>query len=359
MHEYPQINLEFSKAPKTEHSVYLAEGVQPLQIEHNGPFIHNQNGQLLCVNHKSAYLSNDQGKTWQEFVLFAQDQDFSASNSHSLLCCADGTIVLSFIDMANCHFNWKKSSNSPTKNSFLHHYIVRSEDGGKTWQEPILLQKGYAAAATTLIELSSGTLIASAQNMDYAQARHYSLSFRSEDKGLSWQASNHLDIGGRGHHGGCYEGTLVELKDCVWFCIRTNLDYFWHAYSYDDGVTWTHIRPGIEASSSPAMLKRLANGQLLMVFNTLYPQGKNEFARISGLFSEVKASWFREELAIMFSDDDGKTWSEPKVIAQCKGAWLAYPYVHQMDENRLWITTMQSELRVEVGLAQIQAEIAP
>ncbi|WP_319557365.1 sialidase family protein [Thiomicrorhabdus sp.] len=347
MIESPEIKLNFRLAPITDAPVYLNHRVQPLKIEHNGPFIRNRDGQLVCVQDKEAYLSDDEGKSWQSYTLFSTEQEFSASNSRSLLCTSQGTIILSFVNTANRHFKWRKSANAPTRNSYLYHYIVRSEDGGKSWQEPILLQKGYAAAATTLIELTSGSLIASAQNLDYEQARHYSLSFRSQDDGKSWQASNKLDIGGRGHHAGCYEGTLVELEDRVWFCTRTNRDYFWDAYSYDDGKTWTHTQPGFQASSSPSMLKRLASGRLVMVYNPLYPQGSDHFKRVSGQFSEVEASWHREELSIIHSDDNGKNWSNPVTLARCKDAWLSYPYVFEAQPGVLWITTMQSELRIK------------
>lgn len=345
---HPEIELNFQLAPKTDAIVFLGKAVTPLKTEHKGPFVRNKHDQLLCVHDKSVYISNDEGQSWQTSELFSADQNLSCSNSHSLLCTAKGTIILSFIDTANFHFKWRKGAHRPTKNTFAYHYIVRSEDGGMSWQEPILIQKGYAAAATTLIELKSGAIIASAQNLDYQEARHYSLTFRSEDDGKSWQASNKLDIGGRGHHGGCYEGTLAELPDRVWFCIRTNLDYFWHAYSYDDGKNWTQLEPGIEASSSPAMLKRLVSGRLIMVYNTLYPEGLDHFPRISGQYSEVAASWHREELAIIISDDNGLNWSKPQLIAQCKGAWLSYPYVFEASPGKIWITTMQSELKLEV-----------
>ncbi len=346
MKAYPDLKLNFALAPKTEHAVHLATEVTPLLVDKNGPFIYNKTGEILCVNNRHAFISGDKGNTWQTHEIFSASDNLTINNSHNLVCCDDGSIIVSFIDINNYHFNWRKKSNSPTKNSYMYHYVIRSEDGGKTWQKPIRIQQGYAAAATTIIQLKSGALLLSAQNMNYDHARHFSLTFRSEDQGKTWQASNHLDIGGTGHHDGCYEGTLVELNDRVWYCIRTNLDYFWHAYSMDDGKTWTETTRGIEASSSPAMLKRLSDGRLLMVYNTLYPEGKDTFARRAGQFSCAAASWQREELVAIVSVDDGVSWSKPKVLAQCKGAWLSYPYIFEANQNEVWITTMQSELRI-------------
>ncbi|HHT00061.1 MAG TPA: exo-alpha-sialidase, partial [Thiomicrospira sp.] len=178
-------------------------------------------------------------------------------------------------------------------------------------------------------------------------ARHYALSLTSNDDGETWQPSNRLDIGGRGHHGGCYEGTLLELNDGrLWYCIRTNRDWFWNAYSDDQGKSWLEAKPGLAASSSPAMLKRLKSSRIILIYNQLYPEGKTEFARRAGQFSEVAASWMREELSVCFSEDEGETWLNPVVIAQCKGAWLAYPMVYETEPGVLWITTLQSELKV-------------
>jgi hypothetical protein len=51
----------------------------------------------------------------------------------------------------------------------------------------------------------------------------------------------------------------------------------------------------------------------------------------------------------MFSGDDGKTWSEPVVIARSKKGWIAYPYVFETSPGELWITTMQGGLRVKLN----------
>jgi len=245
------------------------------------------------------------------------------------------------------HFNWRRKTNAPTKNCSLSQYIVRSLDGGQTWQTPQKIQSGYAAATSSLIQLKTGEVVVSAQNLDYENARHYALSLVSKDEGQTWQASNRLDIGGRGHHGGCYEGTLIELKHGrIWYCIRTNKDWFWDAYSDNNGQTWLTTKPGLPASSSPAMLTRLQSGRIALVYNPLYPQGETTFARRAGQFSEVAASWMREELAIRFSENEGETWTKPMIIAACQGAWLAYPMVFEVEPGKLWVTTLQSELKL-------------
>lgn len=350
---HPEIHLNFRLTPKTSAPVRLLNTVLPLNQPVLGPFVYNASNQLVAIHNNQAYLSDNLGQTWQACPIFKTD-NFYIGDSRSLICLTSGVLILSFANVGDMHFNWRAKTNAPTKNCALAHYIVRSFDGGVTWQAPQKIQAGYAAATSTLIQLKTGEVVVSAQNLDYDNARHFALSLVSHDEGQTWQASNRLDIGGRGHHGGCYEGTLIELKDGrLWYCIRTNQDWFWNAYSYDGGVTWSEIKPGLLASSSPAMLTRLKSGRISLVYNPLYPQGltaeeQAQYPRRAGQFSEVAASWMREELAIRFSDDEGRSWSEPVVIAQCSGAWLAYPMVFEVEPGRLWISTLQSELKVEL-----------
>ena len=172
----------------------------------------------------------------------------------------------------------------------------------------------------------------------------------STDDGATWRASNIIDLGGAGHHDGAFEPTLVELQDGrLWLLIRTNLDRFWEAYSDDGGCYWRVIQPSrIEASTSPGYLTRLASGRLVLLWNRLYPEGQDHFARRSWPYSEAEASWHREELSIAFSQDEGETWSDPPiVIAREKDTWIAYPYLYEPEPGLLWIFTAQGDLQVK------------
>ncbi len=346
MKAYPDIQLDFKRAPKTETSVYLNDSVQPLGIEQTGPFVRNEQGEIVCIKATQALISKDDGQSWDSAPLFSSD-GFEAHDSHSLCVTELGVIVLGFLNLADYHFNWRRKANKPTQNTQIVLWSVRSLDGGYTWEAPVLVSKGYCGATTTMVQLGSGELVMAAQNLDYETGRHYSLTYRSEDEGQTWQASNKLDIGGQGHHAGCFEGSLVELKDGrVWYLIRTNLDWFWNAYSEDKGRTWTQLSPGLEASSSPGMLCRLQSGRLLLAYNPLTNTQDGTAPRVAGLFSEVAASWYRAELCLIWSDDDGQTWSKPKVLAQCDGAWLSYCYLFEARPGQIWLTTMQSHLKV-------------
>lgn len=130
--------------------------------------------------------------------------------------------------------------------------------------------------------------------------------------------------------------------------LRTNLGCFYESFS-TDGLTWSPMKAtGIDASSSPAMVSRLDSGRLVLLWNDVYPQGETSFARSDKLHSERPASWQRGELSIAFSEDEGKSWTAPVVIARKDKAWLSYPYVFEPNPGALWITTMQTGVRVKL-----------
>lgn len=164
----------------------------------------------------------------------------------------------------------------------------------------------------------------------------------SKDDGKTWKRGNVIDLGGHGDHDGAMEATLAELSDGrLLMLLRTNLDYFWEAFSDAQGLYWRVLRPSqIDASSAPGYLIRLASGRLALVWNRLYPEGKTSGLRSGGgSLSEPKARWHRDELALAFSRDDGKTWSKPAVIVRQPRGGLSYPYVLERRPGELWVIT--------------------
>jgi hypothetical protein len=133
--------------------------------------------------------------------------------------------------------------------------------------------------------------------------------------------------------------------------LRTNHDYLYQSFSSDDGMSWSAMSPtSIDASSSPAIVKRLKSGRLVLLWNRLWLDGQTDGVRRNTVdAAERQASWQREELAIAFSDDDGKTWTKPAIIA--RGKRIAYPYVFERAPGVLWVTSMQGELRATLNEA--------
>ena len=68
-----------------------------------------------------------------------------------------------------------------------------------------------------------------------------------------------------------------------------------------------------------------------------------------GVLCDTPASWQREELSIAFSEDDGKAWSRPVVVATKADAWLSYPRLLEPCPGEIWITTMQGPVRLRIA----------
>lgn len=329
--------------------------VKPLP---QGPFVRLADGSLLTVDlDHSVLVADPEGKTWTARP-FLDPATFKLRPERALIRTKQGVLVLAFMNEKENHFGWNPETfDAPEARRPT--YVIRSPDDGRTWEVPQMLHADYTGAIRDIIETSDGTIVFTTMKMAHHPGRHTVMTYRSSDQGRSWTPSNVIDRGGIGHHGGLVEPTLVELKDGrLWMLIRTNWKEFWQAYSTDGGATWKEVGPsGIGASSAPGLVKRLASGRLVLLWNRYFPEGATDFPLSGGdnQWSEVPVSNHRVELSIAFSEDDGKTWSTPRVIAKVNKNWLAYPYLFEARPGELWITTMQGGLRSTL----LEADFAP
>lgn len=332
---------------------WLAPGVEELPGLPMGPFVRLGDKSILTVDTASgAMQSRDEGKTWQSRPIFPDTDKYSISQERALFRTAGGVVILAFMNgKEKANWNWDKAiSDSP--GARLPTYAVRSPDDGKTWETPQKLHDEWTGAIRDMIQTRAGTIVFTSMMMQHDPGRHSVVTYSSPDEGKTWRRSNVIDLGGIGHHGGVTEATIEPLGDGrIWMLMRTNWKTFWEAYSSDEGVTWTSIGPSkIDASSAPGLVQRLQSGRLILVWNRYYPEGKTEFPLSGGdnQWSEVPVSNHRLELSVMFSEDDGKTWTDPVVIARNEKGWIAYPYLFESHPGELWVTTMQGSLRARI-----------
>ncbi|MEZ6034455.1 MAG: sialidase family protein [Planctomycetaceae bacterium] len=333
--------------------------IESLPTDKLGPFVKTSDGGILAIDTSASYVSHDHGQTWSPGrPLFSDPQNFQVSNERALIRTRDGAIIAAFMNLTERHWTWSDELGD-APDARLPTCVMRSLDEGKTWQDIRKLHDDWSGAVRDMIQTTDGRVIFTAMKMQHNPGRHAVLTYSSTDDGKSWTASNLIDLGGAGHHGGVTEPTLTELADGrVWMLIRTNWGEFWSAYSHDGGRFWRTIQPsGIAASSAPGLVKRLSSGRLLLVWNRPFPNGQSEWPLSGGdnRWSATPVSNHREELSIAFSEDDGKTWTQPAMIAHrhhtlASGSarWVAYPYVFEASPGELWITTMQGGLRVKL-----------
>lgn len=324
--------------------------------------MHTSDGDILALDSDATFVSNDQGATWSEpRPIFSKEQNptIRISNERAMLRSKDGSIIAAFMNLAQRKWTWDNDLGD-APGAILPTWVMRSVDDGETWQDIQKMHDEWSGAVRDMVETDQGRIIFTAMKMRNDPGRHSVLTYSSTDQGISWKPSNLIDLGGAGHHGGVTEPTLTELDDGrLWMLIRTNWGKFWSAYSTDGGKFWSIIQPsGIDASSAPAMLRRLASGRLMLLWNRPYPDGKTEWPLTGGdnLWSATPVSNHRQELSLAFSDSDGKSWSEPLVIAHSNESkrtgskrWISYPYVFENKPGEIWITTMQGGLRVALS----------
>lgn len=329
----------------------LHPGTSPLPSDRQGPFIRLSDNRIMTAEGVSMATSADEGKTWAEKPIIAPGESFEISRERTVLRTKDGTILLACMNLKERVWNWDTKINEAGPGTRLPTYLLRGPEEGARWEAPKMMHAEWTGAVRDMIQMKNGRIVFISQYLAPSPSRHVTVTYSSDDDGRTWKRSNIIDLGGHGHHDGAIEGTMEQLKDGrVRMLLRTTYGAFWDALS-DDGIYWTTIRKSnIAAATAPAMFTRLKSGRLALVWNQIYPEGKNEYPLSGGkgAWSERPASNHRGELSIAFSEDDGEGWSKPVVIARQPGASLAYPYVFESTPGKLWITTMQGGIRLQL-----------
>ena len=199
-------------------------------------------------------------------------------------------------------------------------WCIESRDGGGTWGNRQMIFRGYTGATNGAIQTRSGHIVVPFSYVVPEPGRLVSACVVSGDGGRTWTLGQHIDFGGHGDHAGALEPAVVELRDGrVWMLIRTTRGQFWQAFSDDNALTWGQATPtDIGSPSAPCHITRLASGRLALVWNNTMETTKG-----------------RDALSLAFSEDDGRTWTEPIVCAKAKQ--VSYPYVFEPEPGVIWV----------------------
>lgn len=319
----------------------------PLPFTHQGPFVTTGDGGVLCVDDQNSLCSRDEGQTWDSTPIFRDEQKYRISNERALLRTRQGVVIAAWMNLREVKsppgWNWG-TDKANWQDFVLPIYVCRSLDDGKTWEEPIFLNKPWCGCVHSLIETSGGRIVLVGQEI-IPQWRHATVMFVSDDQGRSWRRSNVLDIGqGRHDHAGSIEGTVIERKDgSLYQLLRTETGWLYEAVSRDGGLLWEDFKQSqIKSVTCCAQMARLADGRVALLWN--HPPRHRPDSGSS-----------RQELSIAFSSDDCATWSPPQVIAASygPGGRVSYPYLYERRPGELWITTMQGGLRMKIRLEDL------
>ena len=324
--------------------LYLHPGIDnPRNSE--GDFVTLKDGSILFIyshytgssgnDHASAYLagrySYDKGKTWsEEDVKIVEQEGKMNVMSVSLLRLQSGEILLFYLK----------------KNSVTDCIPVMrtSKDEGKSWSDPqpcITDKEGYFVLNNNrVIQLKNGRLLFAVALHQLPGEKEASekgrlWSYYSDDNGKSWKAGREIS---NPESIITQEPGMVELKngDILMF-IRTTSGVQYFSYSKDHGETWSPVEASnIKSPCSPAIIVRIpSTGDLLLVWND------------NGLNQK------RTPLNIAWSDDEGKSWKNNKVLKSNPDGVYCYPAVHFAGNEVLlsysdWSTMGSAIIRIKL-----------
>jgi len=221
--------------------------------------------------------------------------------------------------------NWwaSKPGMEPKQTSQL--MLVKSEDDGITWSDPInitsqikdpkwhLLLQGPGKGIT----MSDGTLVFPAQFKDENEMPHSTIIY-SHDRGKTWNI-------GTGAKSNTTESQVVELDDgSLMLNMRDNRGGSRSVYTTNDmGQTWSEHPTSRSALPEPVCMASLIRHSY---------KGQDYL-----LFSNPNSTERREKMTIKLSKDMGNTWPEQYQVLLDSGAGRGYSCMTSIDEETIGI----------------------
>ena len=239
--------------------------------------------------------SSDNGKTWgkiEKIIDYPLGQ--SASDPSMILDKQTNTIFL--------FYNYMDLDNQ--KDIYYLKYIS-SNDNGKSWSKPVDITNQISKenwkndfkfiTSGRGIQTKNGTLLHCLVNLQ--KGTHV---FGSNDNGITWFITETPTSPGD-------ESKIVELNDGSWMVnSRVNkLGYRYSHVSNDDGKTW--ISKKEESIIDPG-----CNGSLIR-----YSHDKKNLLLLTNINNKKE----RKEIVLRYSIDEGKSWSNPKIIYNGEAAY--------------------------------------
>ena len=271
----------------------LAISIQARPFGHNSSFVGLEDGRVLHASDRVLEWSDDGGLTWSQTW---HDNEFMADTSGDLVGGAETSLVklsdrnavglCARLPGAMVEGTWAM----PTRS--LGFKFWRSNDGGKTWQPPVIMSPpGLVTAGLqdTFLRTSSGRIVLPVfillgeklkknrgprdehqpmsgrlvKNQWVSSAGHFfDPSFNcnyvlySDDEGASWQMNKDGPMMIMGDWNSDYqssnEASVTEVKPGrLLLMARNGMGRLFQAWSDDNGESWTRLQPTSLAACTP------------------------------------------------------------------------------------------------------------
>ena len=259
-------------------------------------------------------VSLDGGETWsagQPVTHGGPD-----ARNPALIQTSDGTILISYIRAAYRNGEFIRNDGYDTV------YLVRSEDGGETWSEPIVVDTSGIDSIQyspfgRMVELPDGTILMNLYVGDRDGGEMTSWVIRSRDGGRTWSDPSVVQQGGD-------ETALIRLSSGKLLVAVRNTPaerggpYLNVTESTDGGYTWSGPQRVTGLTQIPGDLLQLGNGNVLLTFgHRTSPFGVHA----------------------LVSRDRGKTWDRDNqitLVADCVRADCGYPSSVRLDDGTIF-----------------------
>ena len=182
-------------------------------------------------------------------------KEYKISNERVIFRTHSGAIILSFMNYNERVWLWRDEARDILPGTRLPHYVMRSRDDGKSWQDVTMLHQEWTGEIRNIIQTPQRPPHHFLhENAQQPRASSTVLTYSSDDDGApTWAPSNLIDLGGRGHHGGVTERSddrTTGRRAGLDAPAQANWSKFWQAFSEDDGRTWRGT--SAPAPSTPA-----------------------------------------------------------------------------------------------------------
>lgn len=305
----------------------------PGTLPHFPDVVRLRDGRLLCAYRESTghvradgrimvVESADDGATWSP-PRVAVDGQYD-DRDPKLVQLADGTVLLSYFVL-----QWQPDAPFVTLGTL----VTRSEDGGLIWSEPVTAggdELLWAASHGSPVELPDGSLLLPIYGIPPAGKEPPSAAkldsswvIRSEDGGRTWPAST-LALLGANDDFHVHEPTLTLLPGGeIVALLRTSAEHAYLTRSTDGGRSWTApVETDLPASSHHALL--LDDGGVLVAYGDISKRFSPLRSTVARIVTRPEGEWTGSDIHLY--DSGHRDQANPSSVELSPGRFLTVSF---------------------------------